>query len=233
MTAVMEQDLTTATRATHYLPAAEVSPGELRGLLALCRTHDRVWQTSGQKLASSADLATRTRLDGPVVARWVQIDPRERRQQIPFLHAFVMNGADAAQAARTHGFVSDAQVRKVQRWAADFLLFAADFLNLLEAEWARLEEATRQSWAERRRLKDDLDAYCQLTHGEAGGSGRTPAIGRSEHMAKGCPACAVRAALFGPAGWADAPDEDDGLDVLQRRKIRRRINRGKGKAQWR
>lgn len=76
--------------------------------------------------------------------------------------------------------------------------------------------------AERDRDRGALDSWCDMTHRQAGGDGGTPPIGRREWAASNCPACAARAALFGPAGWLEAEERNEA------RKARRKLADGQG-----
>lgn len=69
-------------------------------------------------------------------------------------------------------------VRTAFVWVSGFLQFAAGFV--VQSQQAK--------------HLDDWDVtWCDLTHRESGGDGRTPAMGRENFSARNCPACAERA----------------------------------------
>lgn len=99
---------------------------------------------------------------------------RHRYGREETLRAYLAGWDPPVEAVAARAAVS---VRTTFAWVSSFLVFAAGYIHHA---------------AERKDLQDWTRSYCDMTHGQAGGSGKTPAIGRREHSAGTCPACEER-----------------------------------------
>lgn len=171
------------TSAVNSHHAPEVSSRDLRDWVTLAA--QAPFDAQGQS-------AFVFRLKGSPLDEWIR--QRSGREDAHLSLLAYLDTGDPALAAK----ISGDPVSTVQHRIDSFFVHVARALN----------SRARRS-AEWREIKDFLDAYCNATHRESGGDGRTPPIGKREHSGTSCTACAARAALFGPPGDAEAQERRD------------------------
>ena len=162
----------TSTVNSHHDP--EVSASDLREWVALAA--QAPFDAQGQS-------AFVFRLKGAPLDEWIR--QRSGREDAHLSLLAYLDTGDPALAAK----ISDDPVSTVQHRIDSFLKHVAKAYN----------QRQRRS-SEWREIKDLLDAYCDATHRQSGGDGRTPPIGKREHSGTSCSACSARAAMFGPPG---------------------------------
>lgn len=155
--------------------------------------------------ATDEEEALLDRLHTHVLENYIRVKATVRARHRNAIIRWLGCGRES-QAARASG---DAQQR-LNDWIPEFLEFAARYI---EREWFA-QHKRREVEDARRRDKERLDSWCEMTHGQSGGDGRTPPIGRREFSGGTCEACAVKAMLFGPPG---------SFDIEERRAFREQL----------
>lgn len=145
----------------------------------------REWITLAAELPAYAEeqAAFAFRLKGAPLDTWIK--RRSGRMDAHLSLLVYLDSGSPAEAAR----ISGDPLSTVQSRIDSFLGDVAKAYN----------QRQRRS-SEWREIKDLLDAYCDATHRQSGGDGRTPPIGKREHSGTSCSTCSARAAMFGPPG---------------------------------
>ena len=151
----------------------------------VCSSDIRSWITIAAELPGYAEeqAAFAFRLKGAPLESWVK--GRSGRMDAHLSLLVYLDSGSPAEAAR----VSGDPLSTVQHRIDSFLGDVATAYNQ--------RQRRSNEWRE---VKGMLDAYCDATHRQSGGDGRTPPAGKREYSGTNCPACAARAAMFGPAG---------------------------------
>ena len=165
-----------------FVPTSAVNSSHSPGVSA---SDLRSWITIAAELPGYAEeqAAFAFRLKGAPLDAWIK--SRSGRMDAHLSLLVYLDSGSPAEAAR----VSGDPLSTVQHRIDSFLGDVATAYNRRQrrsSEW--------------REVKDMLDAYCDATHRQSGGDGRTPPIGKREHSGTSCTACAARAAMFGPQG---------------------------------
>lgn len=151
----------------------------------VCSSDIRSWITIAAELPGYAEeqAAFAFRLKGAPLESWVK--GRSGRMDAHLSLLVYLDSGSPAEAAR----VSGDPLSTVQHRIDSFLGDVATAYNQ--------RQRRSNEWRE---VKGMLDAYCDATHRQSGGDGRTPPAGKREYSGTNCPACAARAAMFGPQG---------------------------------
>lgn len=190
----------------------EVSPRAIRDFVVSCAKH--------AARPSADERSLHNLLRGRVLQSWVSEQPEKRA---PFESALTiwLFGASPLEAVRhnTSYDPSRVHVRKFQRQVAAFCKFAAKELPIAQAEHdallaeqAKAIEFRKSHQLERQEDRDELldmlCTFCEMTHGSAGGDGRTVDQSTASSKGKYCWACAMRSGLFGQGGWCEERDPE-------------------------
>lgn len=156
----LTKSLLTSHAAAHTITAKvpNLSMDDLRRLLLLCAQDDALDEAE-PPVASHVDLNLRELLRGRILDAFILEDRLVRLAWHATVTAYVMHG-DAKRAAR----ITKRSERTVQKQAADFLAFAADWL--LEAEDRRTKRALARDEDWQRRV-----SQCELICGRKSYSG--------------------------------------------------------------
>lgn len=167
----------------------------------VCSSDIRSWIAIAAELPGYAEeqAAFAFRLKGAPLDAWVK--SRSGRMDAHLSLLVYLDSGSPAEAAR----VSGDPISTVQHRIDSFLGDVATAYNQ--------RQRRSNEWRE---VRDMLDSYCDATHRQSGGDGRTPPIGKREHSGTSCTACAARAAMFGPQG---------GLEQDERREARAKLSK--------